>query len=890
VKALRMAGLAAVVAIFCASLAPVVHAAEDPEKFGLKEVSAELSSQQAGAHADFTQTISFESEGGEAYALVKDLTIDLPPGLTGNPQAIQLCTSEQFGNLAEESECPVASQVGTAEVTTGGSTAGTFNEPIYNLKRPTGGNVVARLGFFALIYPVVVNIEVDPVDFGLVAKVEGVPAAAELLSSVTTLWGVPADPIHDQYRITPEEAVKHIGSGQSAGVPEVPFLTNPTSCGDPGEMTVTAVSYALPNKPSVKSAPMPQTVGCEKVEFIPSFTMAASNPEAAAPSGIDAELQLVQNEAPKARGTAALKSATVTLPPGFTVNPAAGDGLEACSAEEVNFEENKPAECPPAAKIGSVDIEVPALDHALHGSVYQRTPVKGDLFGFWVVADELGVHLKLPSKIEPNPLTGQLTTHFDGIPSLGGNPQFPFADLKFHFFGGPRAPVATPNTCGTYQTSFEFVPWSGTTPVKGQTPMAITTGCGKGGFNPQIDLYTRNSSAGAFSTMVFRLIRQDGEGNPLNLELTLPPGLLAKPAGVPLCPEADTASGSCPASSQIGTVLSAAGVGGAPLWLPQPGKPPTAAYWAGPYKGAPYSIVIKVPAQAGPFDLGNVITRAGIYVDPTSAVATVKSDPLPQILEGVPIAYREVRVITDRPEFSLNPTNCEVKQAKATIVSATGVVATPTDAFQANNCAKLPYGPKLSLQFKGQTKRSGNPAVKATFTQASGQANNARIETILPATEFIDQAHINNPCTRVQFNAGACPKNSILGTARAFTPLLDEPLEGPIYFRSNGGERELPDIVLDFQGKLHITLVGFIDSIHKKGSEKSRVRVTFASIPDAPLSKGVLSFYGGKKGLIENSVNLCAKKTKATVKLKAQNGKQKQLEVPLGVKCGGGKG
>jgi hypothetical protein len=396
------------------------------------------------------------------------------------------------------------------------------------------------------------------------------------------------------------------------------------------------------------------------------------------------------------------------------------------------------------------------------------------------------------------------------------------------------------------------------------------------------------SFGGSFSPFTFTLTRQDGEANPRTIELHLPQGLLAKLGGVPLCPEAEAATGACPAASKIGSVAAATGVGGAPLWIPQPGKPGTAVYLAGPYKGAPYSVVAVVPAQAGPFDLGTVVNRSAIHVDPETALASVTTDPLPQILEGVPVSYRTLNVTVDRPEFTLNPTGCEAKQISANITAANGASAEPKVPFQATNCAKLPYSPQLKLRFKGSTKRTGNPAISATLTQKPGQANTKAAVVLLPEGEFIDNAHINNPCTRVQFNAGACPKSSILGHVKATSPLLSQPLSGPVYFRSNGGARELPDIVADLNGQIHITLVGFIDS-KKTGPETSRVRTRFLGVPDAPVTNFQISFFGGKKGLIENSVDICRHKRRASFEFRAQNGKKSVSNPFIATSCGGGK-
>jgi hypothetical protein len=390
------------------------------------------------------------------------------------------------------------------------------------------------------------------------------------------------------------------------------------------------------------------------------------------------------------------------------------------------------------------------------------------------------------------------------------------------------------------------------------------------------------------------LTRQDGEANPSTLSVRLPQGLLAKLGGVALCPEAQAPTAACPPDSQVGHITAAAGVGSSPLWLPQPGKAPTALYLAGPYKGAPYSIVAKVPAQAGPFDLGVVANRSAIHVDPATAEATIKTDPLPQVLEGVPIAYRTIHVDVDRPEFTLNPTSCKKKEIQATVNAANGATATPSAPFRASDCSDLPYAPKLKLSFKGSTRRTGNPALRAVLTQKPGQANTAAATVTLPSSQFIDQSHINNPCTRVQFNAGACPKGSVLGTAKAVTPLLDEPLTGPVYFRSNGGERELPDIVADLHGPIRITLVGFVDSVQKKGTEISRVRTRFQNVPDAPVSRFEMSLFGGRRGLIENSENLCKaaagndkpRARTAGVRFLAQNSIVRRSNVRIRTGCG----
>jgi len=881
-----LVGLAAVLGAWLVWAGPA-EAIEEFENYAVESVSAELSTTQAGAHADFTTTFVLAQKSGEPYGLTRDIEAALPPGLIGNPQGIPRCSSVQLGKSPEESECPVSAQVGVSEVTLGGGNHGTYTEPVYNMPSP-GGDIVARFGLFAGPYPIVINARVNPVDYSVTAYIEGAPAAASLIAASTTLWGVPAAPSHNFLRLTPEEALhgEFPSGGRPAGLPEAPFFTNPTSCSTVRQISVTATSYQLPGSPSTKTAPFPPITGCENVRFSPTFTALPTSTEAASASGLDATLTIPQNETPNGLATSTLQGARVTLPEGMTINPAAGDGLEACNPEQVGFGTDEPSHCPEAAKIGSVELVVPALEHVLNGAVFQRTPEPGHLFRFWLVTDEQGVHLKLPAEIETNPLTGQVTTVFDGIPSLGGNPQLPFSELRLHVFGGPQAPLATPASCGTYQTHFQFRPWSGQAPAEGNTAMKITSGCEKGGFDPRLTAGSTSSFAGAFASFAMTLTRHDGEANPQVLSVHLPKGLLAKPAGVPLCSDAQAATGACPADSQIGTLTAAAGVGAAPLWVPQPGKVPTAVYFAGPYKGAPYSIVSVVPAQAGPFDLGTVVNRAAIEIDPETGLAAITTDPLPQILEGVPVAYRTVHVDVTRPDFMINPTSCDHKQVTATVTASNGATASPSTGYQATNCVKLHYSPKLALTLKGSTRRTGNPAVRAVLTQPPHQANTAGATVLLPPSEFIDQAHISNPCTRVQFNANACPKRSILGTAEARTPLLDQPLKGPVYFRSNGGERELPDIVADLHGPIRITLVGWVDSVKKKGAEGSRVRTRFVNLPDAPVTKFKMNLYGGERSLIENSTNLCKGTHRAQIRLAAQNGRVTTRNPLIGSSCG----
>lgn len=862
----------------------------DPGDYGFASVAASLSTTQAGDHPDFTTTINLKTdpagkpdEAGNLppYAKTKDLTIDLPPGLIGNPNSVARCTSLQFSTAYQGGGCPQDSQVGVTAIRLY-SFNRTLTEPVFNMEPPSGDpDTVARLAFWGYVYPILINIKVrSQSDYGLTAELKAVPSGAGLISATTTIWSVPADSSHDTQRLTVPEAVNASESPpRSSGLTPAPFMSNPTSCGGPLQIDFASNSYALPEQIATASAPLSAITGCGLVAFDPSLSVTPTSREAASPSGLDADLNIPQDETVDGLATSELRYATVTLPQGVTIASGAADGLDACSAEEVGLETQQPAACPEASKIGSAEFDVPALSRVLHGALYQRTPQKGNLFGIWLVADELGVHVKIPGEVHPDPNTGQLTTVFNGTPQAKGNPQVPLRDFKLHFKGGPRGVLATPSRCGTYQTHYEFTPWSGSSPVIGDTPMTIDQGCNTGGFSPKLSGGAVNPGGGSFSPFVTNLARESGEQNVSGLDVTLPPGVLAKLAGVALCEGTATETGACPAASQIGTTTVATGPGPSPLWIPQPGKDPTAVYLSGPYEGAPYSLVVKTPAQAGPFDLGTVVVRAGVYVDPETAKVTVKSDPLPQILEGVPVSYRTIHVDVDRPNFTLNPTNCDPLSMNATVTSNQGTQANASHGFQVGNCGKLGFKPKLAMRLFGKTSRAAHPRFRAVLTARPGDANIARASVALPHSEFLDQAHIKTICTRVQFAASQCPAGSIYGEAKAVSPLLDQPLEGPVYLRSSS--HQLPDLVVALHGQVDVNLAGRIDSVN------GGIRTTFEAVPDAPVTKFTITMQGGKKGLLVNSRNLCEAPSSATVKLDAQNGKTADQRSRLRNSCVG---
>jgi hypothetical protein len=857
--------------------------------FAIASVKASLSTTQAGAHPDFTLDVAIEEDPEskanvfglkDSYATTRNLRFNAPPGLIGDPNVLgapqQCAVAELVGDLL----CPNGSQIGITTISAYQLNS-KFREPLF-MMQPPGGDVIARLGTVAGAFPTFIDFRVrSEGDYGLTAEVRDASSVARLLGLETTFWGVPADKSHDEERCTPGEVALGCTSSppRPPGSRPLPFITNPTRCGVPLTMGVNASSWIEPEfleKREVK-APFPTITGCNSLPFGPGLTIEPTNRKAGAPTGLDITARIPASDGVEVLEPAQVRDIRVKLPEGMTINPASSDGLEVCSEAQVKFGERVDAQCPDAAKLAEFEAEISALSRRLKGAIYLREPEPGNLFRVWAVADDLGAHVKLQGQLNVDEATGQIES------VLLDNPQVPLREVKLVFKSGFRAPLVNPPSCGNYASSYEFTPWSGGAPVKAISPISIDEGCDTGGFSPKLSAGTTVPTAGEHSPFLFTLTRQDGEQNPAALDLTLPKGLAASFKGIPRCEGFAAESGQCPAASRIGEVIAAVGAGPAPLWVPQPGKRPTAFYLGGPYKGAPLSGVAVVPAQAGPFDLGDEVVRSAIFVDPNTVQGKVKSDPLPQIIEGVPVRYRTIHVELDRPDFTLNPTGCMQKQIEATVTSSQGATANPSSPFQATNCGRLPFKPRLSLRLIGGTRRGAHPKLRAILRPRPGDANFEGASVALPKSAFLDQGHIGTVCTRVQFAAKACPQASIYGKATATSPLIDEQLTGNAYLRSSN--HELPDLVLSLQGPpslpVEIDVVGRVDSVN------GGIRTTFEDVPDAPVSEFRLEMQGGNKGLLINSTNLCAKVNRATAKFGAQNGRRLNSKPVMQNSCKG---
>ena len=911
---------------------------------------------QAGSHPfQLTTTIALnqapatERSGfpeATPVALAKDLHFKLPPGLIGNPSPFPACTLAQFLTLAHNAnQCPLQTVVGISIISFKNPNIVTGPAPLFNLE-PAHGEP-ARFGF---LVPGAGSVILDPSlrsgpgeDYGVTVSVNNISQLVALNSSQTTFWGVPGDPRHDNvrgYACLSEANDEPVTEGEASCNPSEDlhppaFLTLPTACSDvPLQSTVEADSWiqhgifqAFPT-----NQPLPTLDGCNRLPFAPAIHAEPTSDAATSPTGLNFDLDVNDEGLLNHEGLAQsqIKKAVVTLPEGFTTNPSVAEGLHACTEAQYQSEtvDSEPgAGCPNESKIGDVVIESPLVEQKVLGSLYvarQRENPYGNLLTLYLVAKnpEIGVLIKQALEVKPDPVTGQLTTTVDNIPQL------PFSHFELSFRQGQRSPLITPPACGTYTVNADLYPYSNpNVPLHDESSFQITQGpegqgCPSGNtppFHPNLEAGTINNRAGSFSPFFTKITRRDSEQEITHFSIKLPPGVIGKLAGVGECSDAQIAvakareregggqeeldSPSCPASSGVGRSLVGSGVGNVLAYAP--GK----LYLAGPYHGAPVSIVSITAAKVGPFDLGTVVVRFALRVNPETAevfVDATGSDPIPHIIQGIPVHLRDIRAYVDRPEFVLNPTGCAKTSTASTVLgsgldfvsAADDVPLVVTSPFQAADCASLPFKPKLALSLKGNMKRTGTPAFTAKLTMKPGEANIAQAAVTLPASEFLDNAHIGTVCTRGDYSRGnlpgeGCPAGSVYGRAKAITPILGEALEGPVYLRSNGGERNLPDLVAALHAKqININLVGFVDSVRSKrknGEAISQIRNRFQAVPDAPVSSFTLEMKGGNKGLLENSTNLCKTKNRASVAFTAHSGKAADSTPLLVPSCAKGK-
>jgi len=905
--------------------------------FGFKDLSLGFAEEDgtpaigAGSHPfQLNQTLEFNTTtsptlGEVPDGAVKDLRVSFPPGMVGNPTAVPQCSGPDFALIIHSApSCSSASAIGTvtARIGVGFGTPSVVTVGVYNLAPPPGA--AAKVGFVPFGVPITAELGINPdPPYNVVATLADIAQPIRVYGATLHIWGNPVSSVHDGQR---GSCATEPNGTCPVALPEKPFITLPRSCSGPLLSGFETDSWEAPQEKLTHPVEAPPGLsGCPSLRLIPEIGSLPTTTSASGPSGLQFNLDVEDEGLSSVGGTAEsdIKKAVVTLPEGMTVNPGIAEGLATCGEMELKAITafSAPGEgCPQASKVGEVEVETPLLEgKLLKGQIFVASPYAnpfGSLIALYMVIQdsELGIVVKLPGRVDPDPQSGQLRATFGEAPHE--LPQIPFSHFRFHFREGARSPLATPPACGEYKTQAVFTPWANpATTVPAGASFTISTGpeagpCPLGGtppFHPGLNAGSLNNAAGAYTPFNVRLFRTDSEQEITHFSIKLPPGVTGKLAGIPFCSDASIGaakarerqphggqeelnSPSCPAASEVGHTLVGSGVGPSLAYVP--GK----VYLAGPYNGSNLSIVAITAAKAGPFDLGTVVVREALRINPETAevfVDATGSDPIPHIVNGIPVHLRDVRVYVDRPDFVLNPTSCKPTSTASTILgSGTNFASesddqpvTVTTRFQAADCASLPYKPAVQLKLKGSTKRSGHPALTAILRPRSGDANSKLVSVALPHSEFLDQGHIKTICTRVQFKAGAgngsaCPAGSIYGHAKAWTPLLDQPLEGPVLLRSNP-EHELPDLVLALHGLIDFDAVGRIDSVN------GGIRNTFEGVPDAPVTKVEVAFQGGKKGLLENSTDLCKGSHNATAKYSAQSGRAYEAKVPLQPQCKG---
>jgi hypothetical protein len=850
---------------------------------------------QAGGHPfavniDFklnTSTVGKREE--EADANPKSIITELPPGLVGNATVLPRCTPGQL----EAEECSGATQVGVLTVLQEGYVAGLGEVGIYNMVPPAGTPVAlgANIAKDTLVF-ITANVRTGG-DYGVTAVVHNASTNVGITGAAVELWGVPADPGHDARRQCPSSGSLESGPC-SAGIEPKPFLSNPTSCAAASVAKLRIDSWQAPGQFVEDAATMPAMTGCNKLTFAPTLSVLPDTNEADSPSGMLVKLHVPQNESVEGLTSASLRDASITLPEGVTLNPSAANGLAACSEAQFGLHNEAAVQCPNASKVGSIEIETPLLFDKMIGSAYlaeeNNNPFKST-FALYVAAQGDGAIVKVAGKVEANPVTGRLTGTFEETPEV------PFSDFRLHFFGGPRAPLATPKVCGRYAATASLTPWSAPEsglPALPSSPFEVLSGpsgapCATPGFAPSFTAGTTNVQAGAYTPFTLTMGRNDGEQNLGTIKTALPEGLTGVLSGVPLCGEPQASEGDCPAASQIGHVVTGVGAGPYPLFVPGPSRAEDPVYLTGSYKGAPFGLSVVVPAEAGPFNLDEnglpVVVRAKVSIDPVTAQVTVESDPLPQILKGVPLDIRDVNVVIDRPKFLVNPTDCDPTRVGATLTSADGIAAEPSVPFQVTDCAALKFTPAFLASTSAKTtKRFGaslHVALRFPKGSVGEQANVHYVKVELPKQLPARQVTLNHACVVKVFeeDPAKCPAASKVGYAKAVTPILPVPLNGPAYFVSYGGTK-FPELVVVLRG-YGITI--FLHGETFINEKTSVISSTFKTVPDQPVESFELTLPEGEYSALAANGSFCAQPMVIPTTFVGQNGAEVKQRTPIEV-------
>jgi hypothetical protein len=873
---------------------------------------------QAGSHPFQLTTVVALNQAAEVHkppAAPKDLRFNLPPGLIGNPTPFPQCPLAKFvteisgGNL-----CPDDTAVGVASVTVvnpvgeqSEQNLATYTVPVFALAPSVGEP--ARFGFIVARVPIYLDTSVRTGgDYGVTVTVPNITELTGDISSRVSIWGVPGDPRHDSDRgwncLQPGGNFSQPCEATKQATPP-PLLTMPTACTGPVHTSVEAESW---QQEGSFTAPFEYTfennlgqpvgmVGCNELPFDPSIKVTPDGQAGSTPTGLTVDEHVPQETSlnPTGLAEADVKGLSVTLPEGVVLNPSAADGLQACSEEEIGLQSGEASTCPEASKVATVKIETPLLPNPLEGAAYlaaQDANPFGSLVAMYIEAYDpiAGVRAKATGEVLENPVTGQLTAHFEGDPVFENDPRYasepaadflpelPFEDVELHFFGGDRAPLGTPALCGAYTTTGTFTPWSGGATTESSSTFDITSGPNGGPcedplpFSPYLTAGPTSIQAGGFTPFTMTMSREDGNQSLQAISLRMPPGLSGLLSSVKLCGEAQADQGTCGPESEIGETTVSVGLGGDPFSV-KGGK----VFITGPYDGAPFGLSIVNPAKAGPFNLGIVVVRAKIEVDPITSALTVTSDStgpykIPTILDGIPLQIKHVNVTINRPGFTFNPSSCEPMSIGAKLTSDEGATSNLSVLMQVTNCAILGFKPSLAVSASSKSSRADGTSVTFKISYPSGamgkEAWLAKAKFDIPKQLPARLTTLQKACTVAVFNANpaACPPASKIGTAVVHTQLLPVPLEGPVIFVSNGGAK-FPEAVLVLSGdNVNVDVHGETFINEKTGVTSA----TFSTIPGVPFENVTVTLPAGPYSEFTATSDLCNVTSTVSVKKKVR--------------------
>jgi hypothetical protein len=803
---------------------------------------------RAGARPDRLQIgFAFEAEGSGTS--VKDLAIEMPPGFVGDTSAVPSCPRQAHD---EGEECPSQSQVGIVRFGSSGEL------PIFLLE-PEAGQLAAFTSKVGL--PLPFHMKLRPDDFGITIEAEDLAEGTPSEEQVE-LWGIPAD--HQEAPTAPPR----------------PFLTLPPICG-PLDFTLRARSREEGAAWLGAGAQVGPLIGCEGLRFAPQLSLQLGNPVADSPTGVRMVMSTPEEEGELA--SAQMKDVTVELPPGLTVSPGGAVGLALCSNAQLDLGSESAPSCPPASKVGTVQLVSATLPEPLTGTIYLGEPRDEERFRFFIVAPGPGINLKFITGLQPDSATGRLAATLHDLPPVA------ISQIAMSLDGGPAALLASPLACGPAQGEAGFVPYGGGPSVAATSTVPIASALpgltcpGPLPFGPQLLISAASQRAGGPSAITTTLRRQGGEALPSRFTFTLPAGLSASLGSIPACPDAQAAAGSCLPASRLGSVQLEVGSGPVPAVLSG------GIYLAGPYYRAPFSMVMAVPGTVGPFSLGTVTFRAAMRIDGRSGRVTIASDSLPSVVGGMPIRLQALSLSLDRPGFVRNPTSCGPHALDSLLESSEGATATMSSPYRVNGCKHLGFKPRLRVALSTGHRPHRNEQVglrvSAHFRRADASLRSLSVS--MPPALTLGIGKLKEICSRPDARRNLCPSGAKIGTARAHTPLLGEKaLTGEIYVVQPRDDGE-PDIWVALSGD------GETLAIHgATESEHGRFATRLAGLPDVPLSDLTMRLGSPGNSLLSLDANPCVggrrHRLEAELRVGGQNGARRSSQVAIGgaANCG----